>query len=79
MTTKLIMLGIRGTEEDRRRLAAAAEALNQESARMNRPGRVSASDVGIFAVRKYLQELVDQGLMPAELPEDCKTQNILED
>jgi|GEM_PF-5232324 len=66
MATKLLLLGIRGTEQDRKRLAEAAEALNRHNERNNLPGRVSASDVGIHAVRQYIKELEKQGIL---LPE----------
>lgn len=64
MTTKFVMLPIRGTEEDRKRLAQAAEALTRQNEAEGRPGKVSASDVGLAAVRKYLKELEDGGILP---------------
>ena len=66
MVTKMVMLPIRGTEQDRKRLAQAAEVLTRKNEAEGRPGKVSASDIGILAVRKYLKELEESGLLPAE-------------
>jgi hypothetical protein len=66
MVTKMLLLGIRGTEQDRQRLAQAAEALTKRNELEGRPGKVSASDVGVLAVRKYLKELEEAGVIPTE-------------
>lgn len=66
MATDLVMLAVRGTKKDRERLNKAAEALTKKNAEEGRPGKVSASDVGILAVRKYIKELEEAGLLEPE-------------
>lgn len=69
MVVKQVQLPIRGSEADRQRLAKAADALTKRNEAEGRPGKVSASDVGILAVRKYLNELEEAGLIDAQAEE----------
>lgn len=63
MPSKMTVITVRGTEDDRKRLGEVAEVLTRKQNEEGRPGRLSVSDVAITAIRKYLKELEDAGVI----------------
>lgn len=63
MPSSLPAVTVRMTQAERDRLAKAAEVLTIRQNQEGRPGKLSISDVAVTAVRKYLKELEDAGVL----------------
>lgn len=63
MPSKLPAITVRLSDNDRARLQGAAEALTVKQNEEGRPGRLSVNDIAVTAIRKYLKELEEAGVL----------------